>query len=88
MTDKIVQKEEPIAASHAGIAGLGTGTLQLTFREGITAKSVHDALDRIFKLHGCLACGFHGLDIRLQVVDPALRQVQGIEGVVNANFTH
>lgn len=85
MTDKIVQKEEAIVSSHT--AGLGTGTLQLTFKEGITAKSVHDALDRIFKLHGCISCGLLGIDLRLQVVDPAIKQIQVIEGVNNATLT-
>lgn len=86
MTDKTVQKEDSIAVSHAGVGGLGTGILQLTFKEGVTAKSVHETLDQIFKLHGCLACGFLGIDIRLQVVDPALSKIH-VDGLIDANIT-
>jgi|GEM_PF-1200692 len=86
MSDKkIVQPEELIASSH-GIGGLRPGTLQVTFKEGIAAKSVHETLDRIFKLHGCIACGFLGLDLRLRVEDPIFRNFRDIDGLIDASI--
>jgi len=89
MDDKnIAQAESAIFSPLAGIGGLRPGTLQLTFKEDIAAKSVHEALDRIFKLHGCISCGLLGIDIRLRVEDPILGKFRDINGLIDAHIFH
>jgi hypothetical protein len=36
----------------------------------IGAKQVHEAIDSIFRLSGCLACGLIGYDIHINGPDP------------------
>ena len=57
--------------------------LTLSVKPGVSAKSVHAALDRIFELVGCTACGFNGiLDLKISVINPRLSQpIDGIVGV-------
>ncbi|MCS3798487.1 hypothetical protein [Niastella sp. OAS944] len=87
MSDKsIVQPEAGIASAHAGIGGLRPGTIQLTFKEGIVAKSVHESLDRIFKLHGCIGCGLLGIDLRLRIEDPIFSKLRDIDGLIDATI--
>jgi hypothetical protein len=40
-------------------------------RTPLAAKDIHLALDQIFRLHGCLACGLLGIDIHINGPDPA-----------------
>ncbi|HYN50747.1 MAG TPA: hypothetical protein VES62_07460 [Thermoleophilaceae bacterium] len=44
--------------------------VQLTLREGIQARAIHDALDRLFELHGCSVCGLVGIDLDFRVLPP------------------
>ncbi|MGE0826162.1 MAG: hypothetical protein AB7G75_17080 [Candidatus Binatia bacterium] len=70
------------ALAQTGIGALRPGTLTVSVQEGIAAKSVHDILDRIFRLHGCVACGLAGLDLRFRVEDSLLvEKFRDIEGV-------
>lgn len=48
----------------------------------ITPKEVHAALEQIFRLNGCLACGLIGLDIHIHGgdPDPFLGDVAGFTG--------
>ena len=66
--------------TNVGIVG---SSLTLAVRPGVSAKSVHAALDRIFELVGCTACGFNGiLDLKINVINPKLSQpLDGIVGV-------
>jgi hypothetical protein len=72
------------SAAEAPAAAPGR-TVQLALKPGIEAKAVHAALDRVFELAGCVACGLNGiLDLRLNVVNPAINErfsKQGILGV-------
>jgi len=58
-------------------------SLTLAVKPGVSAKSVHAALDRIFELVGCTACGFNGiLDLKINVINPRIsQQLDGIIGV-------
>ena len=84
MADKIRRGEEEVS-SATGVGALRSGTIQLIVEEGITAKSVHESLDRIFRLHGCRACGLAGLDLRFRVQDTLLvetfRDIKGVQDV-------
>jgi hypothetical protein len=66
MATKLSARDDVFVSSSAG--GLRPGTVQLALREGISAKDVHAALDRIFRLHGCITCGLAGLDLRLRTI--------------------
>ena len=58
--------------------------VRLNPRPGTTidAKSVHAALDQIFRLNGCLACGLLGIDIHINGPDPAPFNVEGFDAQV------
>jgi hypothetical protein len=60
-------------------------SVRLTANPGakITPQIIHGALDRIFKLNGCLACGLLGVDIHIHGGDPEplLPNVEGFTGV-------
>ena len=62
---------------------IGGKSIHLAVRNGVSAKSVHAALDRIFELAGCTACGFNGiLDLRINVINPAIsKQYDGVVGI-------
>lgn len=49
----------------------------------ITPKEVHAAMEQIFRLNGCLACGLIGLDIHIHGgdPDPLLGDVAGFTGI-------
>ena len=36
----------------------------------LQAKQVHEAIDQIFRLNGCLACGLLGIDLHINGPDP------------------
>ena len=69
------------------MADINVGTigsyLTLAVKPGVSAKSVHAALDRIFELAGCTACGFNGIiDLKINVINPRIsQQLEGIVGV-------
>ena len=70
----MAEEARPIQAS---------ASLSLAVRPGVSAKSVHAALDRIFELVGCTACGFNGiLDLKINVINPQISErFEGIVGV-------
>lgn len=68
--------------------------VQLTIREGVEAKTIHELLDRLFELHGCQVCGLTGIDLDFRVLPPEridrfgilklgteLQRFEGIEAV-------
>jgi len=65
------------------------GGIHLVVKPGVTAKSVHAALDEIFKLSGCVACGFQGIDdLSIRVVNPEAQRTLGhIEGIQSVSIT-
>ena len=58
---------------------LNGNLVRLTSNPGakITAKQVHAAMDQIFRLNGCLACGLLGIDIHINGPDPEPFEVEG-----------
>lgn len=58
---------------------LSGNLVRLTSAPGtkITAKQVHAAVDSIFRLHGCLACGLLGIDIHINGPDPEPFNAEG-----------
>ena len=48
----------------------------------ITAKQVHAAMDQIFRLNGCLACGLLGIDIHINGPDPDPLDVEGFNASI------
>lgn len=69
-----------------GLGGLSPGTVQLTVREGISARELHAALDRILKLHGCTACGLNGLDLLLRPQGDLVHEFKDIKGVADVSI--
>jgi len=61
-----------LAAPTTGLGGLRPGTVQFTVREGVGIKNLHLVLDRLVRLHGCIACGLNGIDLRFRVQDSML----------------
>jgi hypothetical protein len=61
-----------------------TVTLVATPGAKITPEVVHGALEQIFRLNGCLACGLLGIDLHVHGgdPDPLLGGLQGFNGVV------
>ena len=59
-------------------------TARVLVKEGIDAKAVHAALDRILELSGCPTCGFQGiLRLGFEVINPEItNQVGRIDGIV------
>ena len=51
-------------------------------RTPLSAKQVHEAIDQIFKLNGCLACGLLGIDIHINGPDPDPLDVAGFNAQV------
>jgi hypothetical protein len=75
------------AASQAAEASdpMPGRSIHLAVKGGVQAKAVHAALDRIFELVGCVACGFNGiLDLRINVVNPASDRFSK-EGILGAS---
>lgn len=48
----------------------------------LQAKQVHEALDQIFRLNGCLACGLLGIDLHINGPDPEPLQIAGFDAQV------
>jgi hypothetical protein len=63
---------------------LNGNLVRLTASPGskITAPQVHAALEQIFKLNGCLACGLLGIDIHINGPDPDPLNVEGFNAQV------
>lgn len=48
----------------------------------LQAKQVHEAIDQIFRLNGCLACGLLGIDIHINGPDPDPLNIAGFDAQV------
>lgn len=81
--EKEKASERPIAQRVTEIGGLRPGTIEITFEQGIAADSIYASLDKIFKLHGCPACGLNGLDLRFRPEDLFRDNFRDIKGIVN-----
>ena len=79
----IMSKKSEFSASAKALSfgGLRPGAVQLTVARDVKAEQVHAALDKIFELHGCLACGLNGLDIFLRHTTPIMEAFRGFEGI-------
>ena len=61
-----------ISGSAFGVGRLKPGSLVVTVGSNVAPKNLHDIIDVITKLHGCLNCGFGGLDVLLRAQDPRI----------------
>ncbi|MEQ1601163.1 MAG: hypothetical protein HOP04_04060 [Methylophilaceae bacterium] len=68
-----------LTASAFGVGRLRPGTVQVTVGSRISPKNLHDIIDSIINLHGCLACGLGGLDVLLRPQDP--RILEGFQNI-------
>ncbi len=80
MPDKKIEK---MSIAESGLGGLRPGAIQLTLRNAPSAKSIHAALDKIFRLHGCPTCGLNGLDIRLRPQEVLFNEFQDLPEVMD-----
>ena len=64
-----VTKPNTLTASHFEVSPLHPGTLEVTVRPGITQDALYKIIDRVGRLHGCLACGLGGLDLLIRQQD-------------------
>ena len=48
----------------------------------LQAKQVHEAIDQIFRLNGCLACGLLGIDLHINGPDPDPLNIEGFNAQV------
>jgi hypothetical protein len=63
--------------------------LQVQFKHDVTREQVLAAVESVFRISGCPACGIRGIDLILQGGDPAsqfgpLQGMPGISGVIGA----
>lgn len=86
MSDTTSISSKNLETTALGVGGLRPGTVHITFQERVSAKDVHAALDKIFDLNGCTACGFLGLDILLRPQVDIARHFKGIKGVVDVGI--
>lgn len=63
------------------VGGLRTGAVQLTVGRNAKADHIHAALDKIFELHGCPACGLNGLDISFRHTTPMMDAFKGFQSI-------
>jgi hypothetical protein len=63
---------------------LNGNLVRLTASPGskISAKQIHAAMDQIFRLNGCLACGLLGIDIHINGPDPDPFDVEGFSASI------
>lgn len=59
-----------------------TVRLSSSGRTPVKAQQVHDALEQIFKLNGCLACGLLGIDVIIHGGDPEPFDVGGFNATI------
>jgi hypothetical protein len=60
--------------------------VQVQFQPEVTREQVIGAIDAMFRLSGCLACGLRGIDLTLMGGDPEQQvgQLRGLPGVAAA----
>jgi hypothetical protein len=80
-----INKANATAASHFEVGPLHPGTLQVTIKPGVTQDSLYKIIDRIGRLHGCLACGLGGLDLLIRQQDlyviEAFKEIEAVADV-------
>lgn len=59
-----------------------TVRLAASGRTPIKKEQVHEALEQIFKLNGCLACGLLGIDVIIHGGDPEPFDVAGFNATI------
>lgn len=85
--DRNMDADGPEMDQEAKMAGGRIGrSVALVVKPGISAKSVHQALEQIFELSGCLACGLLGIDdLNIRVLDARqfqrFKQIDGIQSI-------
>ncbi|MFN2588094.1 MAG: hypothetical protein ABR613_08255 [Actinomycetota bacterium] len=58
-------------------------TATVLLGDEVAASEIHAALDRIFEMNGCPACGLIGIDLRLLVRDAKLSgELDSFDGVL------
>ena len=69
-------------------SALSGKTVRLGFDPSVTPESIHRALETLFEISGCLACGLLGFDIHLHGVnpDPVLERVLTAEKFEGIHF--
>lgn len=55
--------------------------LDISLAGSVKAETVHAALDRIFEMAGCRACGLVGIDLTFRGDDPILERFADLEGI-------
>jgi hypothetical protein len=76
---------------HMGVLAMSQQTrqvrkVQVQFQPEVTREQVIGAIDTMFRLSGCLACGLRGIDLTLMGGDPEQQvgQLRGLPGVAAA----
>lgn len=58
--------------------------LTFSLEKSVTRDAIQALLEKVYTMAGCRNCGLLGYDVRLQVVNPAIRtDFKGIDGVVD-----
>lgn len=70
-----------LTASAFRVSPLNPGTLQVTVGKGVSRENLHQIIDEIINLHGCMACGLGGLDLRIRPQDLVSERFQKIPEV-------
>lgn len=78
----------PAEAAALQRSALSGKTVRLGFDPSVTPKSIHEALETLFEISGCLTCGLLGFDIHLHGVnpDPVLERVMATERLEGIHF--
>jgi hypothetical protein len=79
--------EQSTATARATLGASRTGTVTVNVIEGVKLDTLHQALDQIVKLTGCLGCGLVGIDLSFRGGDPELGGVRNLPGVTGATFS-
>jgi hypothetical protein len=72
MSEIVKSEAAKVTASTFGVGRLKPGSVQITVGTKVTQKNLHDIIDTIINLHGCMACGLGGLDIVIRPQDPLI----------------
>ena len=75
-----------MATTKSAPSKIAGKTVRLSAGKGskITADVVHAAMEQIFRLNGCLACGLIGIDVHIHGGDPEplLGDLEGFTGSI------
>jgi hypothetical protein len=78
----------PAEALTALRHSLSGKTVRLGFGPSVTPESIHKALETLFEISGCLACGLLGFDIHFHGVnpDPVVQKMVAVEQLEGVHF--